>query len=75
MLEFKIRKVGNSLGALIPSEVANRLHVKEGDTLYLTEDVGGYRLAAANPGFQAAMQALDEVRSAYRDALAELAKR
>jgi antitoxin component of MazEF toxin-antitoxin module len=33
MFKVKVRKVGNSLGAILPSEVAARMHVKEGDSL------------------------------------------
>ena len=45
MLELKVRKIGNSLGIVLPKESLARLKVKEGENLYFTEaDDGGYRL-------------------------------
>ncbi len=32
MLKVKVRKIGNSLGAILPGEVAARVRVKEGDS-------------------------------------------
>ena len=34
--ETKARKIGNSLGAIIPKDVAARLNIKERATLYFT---------------------------------------
>ena len=36
VLELKLRKVGNSVGLVLPKEVLARLNVAEGDTLTLT---------------------------------------
>ena len=33
----KIRKIGNSLGVVLPKEVLQAMKVKEGATLYITE--------------------------------------
>ena len=45
MINLKIRKVGNSLGVVLPMEAISRLHVEDGDRLFLTETPeGGYRL-------------------------------
>ena len=40
-LDLKIRRVGNSLGVIIPTEALALLNVKEGDHLYLTEAAEG----------------------------------
>ena len=51
MLHLKVRKVGNSLGFVLPREAADRMHVQEGDTLYLTEAPdGGYKITPYGPG-------------------------
>ena len=31
MVALKVRKVGNSLGLVLPKEVVNRLHTEEGE--------------------------------------------
>ena len=51
-LDFIIRRIGNSLGVIIPTETLALLNVKEGDHLYLTEATeGSIRLSAQRPGF------------------------
>ena len=40
-LELKIRRVGNSLGLIIPTEALALLNVREGDVLFLTEAAEG----------------------------------
>lgn len=47
MVALEIRKVGNSLGATIPQDVAARLNVAEGDSLFLTEAPSGRRIRKA----------------------------
>jgi putative addiction module antidote len=74
MVRLKVRKVGNSLGVVIPSETANALRVGEGDVLFLTEDPGGYRITAFDPEFEKTMKVAERVMKRYRNALRELAK-
>ncbi len=50
------------------------LHVREGDAVYLTESPEGFRLTANDPGFDAAMAAVDEINVDYRNALRKLAE-
>ena len=45
MVELKVRKIGNSLGVVLPKEVITRLNTGDGEPLYLVEAPdGGYRL-------------------------------
>ena len=74
MLKVKVRKVGNSLGAILPGEVAARLRVKEGDTLSVTETPDGIQLTPYDPEFESAMKAFERGRARYRNALRKLAK-
>ena len=74
MVQLTIRRVGNSLGVILPLEAASILHVEEGDTLFLTEAPGGYRITPYDPQFEAAMMAASDVMKRYRNALHELAK-
>ena len=74
MFKIKVRKIGNSLGAILPGEVTARLRVKEGDYLSVTETADGIQLSPFDPDFEAAMSAFERGRKRYRNALRRLAK-
>ena len=73
-MELKLRKVGNSVAMIVPKHVRQRLGVKEGDAVYLTETPDGYRLSPYDPEFSRQMELAREIQSKHRDALRELAK-
>ena len=73
--ELKLRKVGNSIGTVLPKEALARLNADEGDALYLSETTdGGFRVTASNPEFARKMEIADRLSRRYRHALKELAK-
>ncbi len=74
MIKMKVRKIGNSHGVILPKEMMARLKLEEGATLIVTETVGGYQLSADDGDLQAEMEAFEEGRRQYRNALRELAK-
>ena len=74
MVALKIRKVGNSLGATIPQDVAARLNIREGDSLFLTEAPGGYLITPYDPTFEQQMGTARSVMKKRRNGLRELAK-
>jgi putative addiction module antidote len=75
VLELKLRKIGNSVGLVLPKEALVRLNADEGDPLYLTDSPdGGVRLTASNPEFARKMKAAESLSRRYRNALKELAK-
>lgn len=74
-IELKLRKIGNSVGMVLPKEALRRLKVKDGDAVYLTESPGdGFRLTAGDPEFGHQMTAADDVIRRYRNTLKELAR-
>jgi putative addiction module antidote len=75
MQMLKIRKVGNSLGLVLPREVVARLKVEEGDTVYLTDAQDGYRITPMNADFAKQMAAAEAIMREERDVLRELANR
>ena len=76
MLELKIRKIGNSLGVVLPKESLARLKVKEGETLYFTEsEDGGYRLTGYNENFAKQVLEAEKIMQEDKDLLRELSKR
>lgn len=73
-LETKSRKIGNSLGAILPKEVVSMLNITEGSSLYFTQAPDGVRLTAHNPEFARKMGVAENLSRRYRNALRELAK-
>jgi len=74
LLELKLRKVGNSVGIVLPKEALAHLKVSEGDVLTLTEAQDGIRLTASNPEFAKTMAVFESLNRRYRNTLRELAK-
>ena len=75
MLDLKVRKVGNSLGVVLPREATNRMKVRDGDTLFLTETPdGGYRITPYDPDFENKIKKVEDIMSRYRNTLRTLAK-
>ena len=75
ILELKLRKVGNSVGLILPKQALARLNADEGDPVFLTETTdGGFRLTASNPEFARKMKIAEGLSRRYRHALKELAK-
>jgi putative addiction module antidote len=70
-----VTKIGNSTGIILPKEAVARLKVKKGDSVYLTENSGGYSISPYNPEFEAQIEAARRGMSKYRNALHELANK
>ena len=74
-IETKVRKIGNSLGIVLPKEALQTLKVQEGDVLYLTEAPQcSLRITPDRPGFEDIMSIAAEGMNRYRNALRQLAK-
>lgn len=75
MVELKVRKFGNSLGVVLPKEVISRLHIGDGQRLYLIEAPdGGYLLTPYDPSFEEKMAKVEDICDRYRNTLHVLAK-
>jgi putative addiction module antidote len=74
MQTLKIRKIGSSLGVILPKEMIDSQHLKEGDQLFANANAEGIYMTPLDPEFEAAMAAFDQTRRKYRNALHKLAK-
>ena len=72
--KIKVRRIGNSLGLILPKEVAEQLRVAEDDSVHYVVDRDGLHLTPFDPDFDAAMEAFGQTRRKYRNALRALAK-
>jgi putative addiction module antidote len=75
MLELKVRKIGNSLGVVLPKEAISHLRAGDGDRLFLIEGPGGaYQLTPYDPAFEKKMAKAEEIIGRYRNTLHALSK-
>lgn len=74
-LELKLRKIGNSVGLVLPKEALLKMEVSEGDTLVFTDiPDGGFRVTPDRNGFSHQMAIAEDLSKRYRNTLRELAK-
>ena len=74
MVKTTVRKIGNSLGVILPARALQVLRVSEGDELFLTEAPEGLRITPYDPDFDETMKIAEGVMARYRNALRELAE-
>ena len=75
MVKLKVRRVGNSLGVVLPLEVTKRLRVVEGKNLFLSKARdGGYHMTPYDPEFEEKIQKAEEIMGRYRNTLRALSK-
>jgi putative addiction module antidote len=75
MFELKVRKIGNSLGVVLPKEAISGLQAQEGDRLFLVEGPdGAYRLTPYDPAFEKKMKKAEGIMRRYRNTLHALSK-
>lgn len=73
-MEAKIRKVGNSLGVILPKQVIEELHLKKGDKLTIESNNGDLHLKPVSSDFEDWAEAYRMANKDYKDVLKELAK-
>ncbi|MFT7460441.1 MAG: putative addiction module antidote [Planctomycetota bacterium] len=71
---LKVRKIGNSVGVILPRDVQEALRVSDGDTLYTNVTKDSIELSPYDPDFAESMKAFERTRRKYRNALKELGK-
>jgi putative addiction module antidote len=78
VFELKLRKIGNSVGVILPKQAMDKLNVQAGDTLALTDGTGGsLRLTPMAKGhlqFTKQMKIAEKITRRYRNTLRGLAK-
>ena len=75
VLELKLRKVGNSVGIILPKEALAHLKADAGDTLSVTEAAdGSLRLSPTKAEVTHQMEIVQDLMKRYRHTLQELAK-
>ncbi len=71
---LKVRKIGNSLGVVLPKDVLAKLNIGEGGELIVSETPDGVALSAYDDEIARQIAVGRDVMKRYRNALRELAK-
>lgn len=75
VLKLKLRKVGNSVGLVLPKDALARLKAGEGDTVCVTEaSDGSLRISVSDPEVTRQLEKAQHILRRYRHTLRELAK-
>ena len=75
VLELKLRKIGNSVGIVLPKQALAHLKAGEGDTVVVTEtSQEGLQIRPSRKDFAKTMAVFDSLSKRYRNTLRELAK-
>ena len=73
-MEGKIRKVGNSLGVILPKQLIEELHLKTGDKVSIERKGSNLELRPVDPDFEEWADAYRQLNTDYKDVLKALAK-
>lgn len=72
---LQVRKVGNSVGLILPKEVLAQLGIREGDKLHVMKRPdGSINLSPFDPKHARTMEIARKIMHRYRDTFAALAK-
>ncbi len=72
--KVKARKMGGYIGAILPREMVERLHIQKGVELVVVETPDGLLISPYDPTFDEAMAAYERGAKKYRNALRKLAE-
>jgi putative addiction module antidote len=73
-MKTTVTQIGASTGIILPEKAVDRLKLKTGDCVYLTETPHGYAITPCNPEFVEQMESARLGMDRYRNALRKLAK-
>lgn len=74
MSSAKLRKIGNSVGLILPNELLGALNLAEGDAVHISRTETGFSVSIYDPAVTEQVTALRRVMKKRRSALRELAK-
>jgi putative addiction module antidote len=74
VVALKLRKIGNSVGVILPQTTLDALRVSEGDTVFLTSSADGFRVTPYSPEFETQMSTARKIMKKRKNALRELAR-
>lgn len=73
-MELTVKKIGNSLGVILPKKMIDQLNVDKGDSLFVQESESGYQLSPYDPSLAEELDLARQIMKDRRTALRELSK-
>lgn len=70
----KLRRMGRSVGATLPKDMAERFHLAAGDEVLAVETANGILLSPYDPDVKEGLAIAADAQKRYQGALRELAK-
>lgn len=74
MMNVTLRKIGNSVGIIIPKEMLDQFGLKEGDSLAIEPNALGLQLALPDQEFARQVEIASKFMDKYKIALQKLAE-
>lgn len=74
MIQLRLTTIGSSTGVVLPKAALERMRVKKGDTLFLTETPEGFLITPYNSDVARQLEVAEEVMREDRDVLKAFAK-
>lgn len=71
---LKLRKIGNSVGVVLPQELLAALNAKEGDEITVTQTPSGLQLNKPDTEFEDHMKRVEKIMERYPNTLRALAQ-
>ena len=69
MIQLRLTTIGSSTGVVLPKAALERMRVKKGDTLFLTETPEGFLITPYNSDVARQLEVAEEVMREDRDVL------
>jgi len=74
VLTLKVRKIGDSLGIVLPEDAVRDMNLADGDTIYLARTANGYAWSTTDSETARQLELAEEGMNAYPNALRRLAE-
>ena len=74
MIKLTLRKIGKSIGLILPKEMLAHLHTKQGQDVFAIETPTGYTITTLDPRVQKQVEAGEVFMDRNRDVFAALKK-
>lgn len=73
-MEGKIRKIGKSMGVILPEQLIEELHLKTGDTVSIKRKGSSLEIRPIDPDSKECAEAYRQLNTDYKDVLKALAE-
>lgn len=73
-METTVRKIGNSLGVILPKQIIDEFHLKQGATLSIKKNGSKIEISSVDKEFDEWLESYNQANLDYKEVLQALAK-